>query len=71
MSGRLVLSPGSMGLAAVAIELVGVENVVVGSWPGPVMIRTEMISQEDLLAALDLIREVAQNNGVRLTSCEG
>lgn len=54
---KIALSPGTMGLCALAIDLVGVDNVDPGHWLSPVYILTERLSQEDLQAAIELIQE--------------
>lgn len=64
------LTPGTMGLTTLAIELVGEGNVISGGWGSAVYIRTSGLAPEDVKAAIDLIQERGKERGVEITATE-
>ena len=60
------LYPGTIGLAALVLYLVGAEHVNIGHWMGPVGLRN--LSEEDAVAAIQLIKERGTEVGVTIVA---
>lgn len=64
----IAFSPGTMGLCAVACDVVGYKNVVPTGWGTPVYIVTDGMSKKDQQAAIDLITEEASRYGIMVSA---
>lgn len=54
-SRTVVITPGSMGATALAIDLFGVDRVIPGEWLGPVYVQD--VTPDELKAAVELLGE--------------
>lgn len=55
------VSPGSMGLCAAAIKLLGIDNVEAGYWPGPIYI---LCTPKDCKLLIELVNEANPDHQV-------
>ena len=64
------VAPGSMGVVAVAIVLLGIENVNPGSWGTPVKVFT---TSNDAYALQDILNDLERDTGrqpeITITPC--
>jgi hypothetical protein len=53
LTSRIALTPGSMGLVSVAIDLFGIDRVDPGTWTTPVYVRD--VTADEISAARELL----------------
>jgi hypothetical protein len=53
---KVAITPGTMGMVVLAVDVVGIDHVSSGAWPGPVYLIN--LSRADAEAAMELIKEV-------------
>ena len=53
----IALTPGTMGLCALAINVFGADRLISSGWGTPVYVSTDGLSPDDLQAGIDLIQE--------------
>lgn len=53
----IALTPGTVGLCALAINVFGANRLVASGWGTPVYVSTDGLSPDDLQAGIDLIQE--------------
>lgn len=61
----IALTPGTMGLCALAIDVFGIDNVVPSGWGTPVYVKAGV---PDLDAGIELIKERGLQRGMPIAS---